>query len=564
MTSSKTPSSSASLPVPELIASGSDPWTREEFEQFRCVARRSGKPKKVLVPVSAALDGERGILKVLHAAGVRFPAVRARQAAFVAAMQDQTTTAKIRVASRPGWMGSFFVMPYRVYGDERGEICRHFPTDAPGAGLKPRGSLDEYRSGVAEFARGNHVVMFATMLGPAAPLPDLLGREVGGFQLVAPSSNAKSTAATAGAAFYGMERDVVLPTWKNTANKVDELVEGYNGLLLVLDETKLAGKNDRERAEVIDGVAYRSVSGHRKGRLGETRRGRASYAMLLSTSEKGSREIARAGGVQLDDGQLVRLTDIFLPHTPELGILQNLHGAGDLATFAKRLRRSARKTRGIAGGAYLERLVDEVKSDRAGLVRRLEAWIAEYLGGIEIRDPVDERIAQRFALVCAAGRLAARYGVLPYLETEILAAVRYCHRHAHGEAEAAVPASEPCAGDERLVHAVAGIIVRLLPDLIDLRQKPPAAQVEAAPGFVHKGENGTELLFTSAKFRELVCGGSKERERAVKAALKARHLLVVHKGGKSSITRELPEPLGHARVIAVKAKIKQLATNDAA
>ena len=287
-----------SLQVPKLIATGKDPWTREEFDLFACVARSNGKRKEVLVPVSAGLDGERGILKVLHAAGMRFPTVRAHQAAFVAAMQDQATTAKVKVASRPGWMGSSFVMPHKVHGDERGEVRRHFPADAPGAGLKPRGSLDEYRSGPAELARGNHAVMFAIMLGPAAPLPDLLGCEVGGFQLVAPSSRAKSTAVVPGAAFYGMERDVVLPTWKNTANKVDELVEGYNGLLLVLDETKLAGKTDRERAEAIEDVAYRSVSGLRKGRLGEAQRGGASYVMLLSTSEKGSHEIAKAGGVR--------------------------------------------------------------------------------------------------------------------------------------------------------------------------------------------------------------------------------------------------------------------------
>ena len=123
------------------------------------------------------------------------------------------------------------------------------------------------------------------MLAAAAPLLRLLRREAGGFQFVAPSSHAKSSAATGGAAFFGMERDLVLRTWLNTTNKVDELVEGYNGLLLVLDETMLAGDTDKERAQVIGGVAYRSVSGLR-GPVREAQRGSASYVMLLSTSRE--------------------------------------------------------------------------------------------------------------------------------------------------------------------------------------------------------------------------------------------------------------------------------------
>ncbi|MFL5334022.1 MAG: DUF927 domain-containing protein [Geminicoccaceae bacterium] len=561
MTSRTSPTSNVSLPVPKLIATGKDPWTKEGFDLFAGVDR-DGKRKKVLVPVSATIDGERGVLKVLHAAGVRFPAVRAQQAAFVAAMQDQTTTAKIMVASRPGRIGSVYVMPHKAYGDERGEVRRHFPAGAPGAGLKPRGSLDEYRSGVAELARGNHAVMFGIMAAAAAPLPDLLGCEVGGFQFVAPSSRAKSSAAIPAAAFYGMEHGVVLRTWKNTANKVDELIEGYNGLLLVLDETKLAGKNDRERAEVIEDVAYSSVTGHRKGRLGEPQRGRASYVILLSTSEKGSREIARAGRVGLDDGQLVRLTDIFLPDTPELGILQDLHGAKDLATFAKRLRRSARRTRGIAGDAYLERLAADVRADRAGLVRRLEAWIAEYLGGLENHDLVDERIAQRFALFYAAGRLAAHYGVLPYSKAEILAAVRYCHRHAETEADPTLPMGRQRMSDGQLLCVVAERVKRLRPDLVHLRTGAvvPAAVVAAAPGFVREGKHGTELLFTPAKFLELVCAGLDEQ--AVIAMLKAMRLIVMHRDGKSRVTRDLPEPLGRMRVVCVKAAIEQFATDE--
>ena len=139
----------------------------------------------------------------------------------------------------------------------------------------------------------------------------------------------------------------------------------------------------------------------------------------------------------------------------------------------------------------------DVSGDRTGLVRRLEAWNAEYLGGVEGRDLVDKRVAEHFALVYVAGRLVARYDVLPYSQAEILAAVRYCHRHAHGEAETATPTSEPRASKGRILRAVAERVVQRRPDFVGTGREAPvsAAQVRAAPGFVHKGKNGTELLF---------------------------------------------------------------------
>ena len=41
-------------------------------------------------------------------------------------------------------------------------------------------------------------------------------------------------------------------------------------------------------------------------------------------------------------------------------------------------------------------------------------------------------------------------------------------------------------------------------------------------------------------------------------------LLVTHAGGKSSVVRELPEPLGRTRVMAVKADIERFAADDGA
>jgi putative DNA primase/helicase len=567
MTTAKVLSPDAQRCEPELIALARDPRTGEEFDIFSCLDRR-GEPRLVPVPSSAALGAERGVLEVLHAANVPFPRLRARQAAFVAAMDAQTTERRMTVASRPGWLGRRFALPHRVHGPGTGRVLLRFPPEAPSAGARPRGTLAGWQAGVAAPARGNHVLVFAVCLALAAPLLRLLGLEGGGFQLVAPSSLAKSTAAAAGASVWGLEAEGVLRTWSGTANRFDEVAEFHNDLLLVLDEARLAGRNTRERAEMLADVAFRLASGRKRGRLGEAERGRVWLVLLLSTSERTCAEIARLGGVELVEGQLARLTDIVLPWTRVSGVLQDLHGTGSLGAFGARLWRAARRNRGVAGEAYLERLVAEADADRAGLVRRLRARMARYLEGAGTRGPVDERVGRRFALAYAAGCLAAGYEVLPYTRAEILAAVRYCHRHARIDAEAVAPAPRGAptvdeagdGGDERLELLVAEYVARRRAAFLDLRHFRGASplQMRAAPGFLRERQNGElELLLLPAKFRQAVCGG--RDPRAVVEALRRHDLIRLDQGGKTTIPRDLPPPLGRKRVVCIKGEILRLA-----
>jgi hypothetical protein len=102
------------------------------------------------------VNAERGVIEILHEAQVRIPHVRARQVALVAAMDAQSTTRRMKVASQPGWLGRQFVMPHKVYGGDQGRVLRRFPNDAPGAGLRPEGELADWQADVAAMARGNH------------------------------------------------------------------------------------------------------------------------------------------------------------------------------------------------------------------------------------------------------------------------------------------------------------------------------------------------------------------------------------------------------------------------
>jgi hypothetical protein len=179
---------------------------------------------------------------------------------------------------------------------------------------------------------------------------------------------------------------------------------------------------------------------------------------------------------------------------------------------------------------------------------------------------MDERIAQRFALVYAAGCLAARYGVLPYSRAEISAAVRYCHGHVSREASVAAPqatlaSAKTQGGSRRLLRRVAKNVARHRRAMVDLRRrKPTPSELRRAAGFTNTRPDGErELLFTPAKFREVVCGDAAEKD--VIDALKREGLIHLHQGGKTTIPRNLPDPLGRTRVVCLKSLVERLATS---
>jgi putative DNA primase/helicase len=162
------------------------------------------------------------------------------------------------------------------------------------------------------------------------------------------------------------------------------------------------------------------------------------------------------------------------------------------------------------------------------------------------------RIARRFALVYAAGCLAAEFGILPWTWKEMLQAVKDCYGRVILPPDALTEHTP-----ERSIAAVRDYIERNGHRFIDTgsrRRSLTKEDLQSAGGAVHRRHDGTrEFLFTSAQFRGEICDGLPAEQ--VYGDLKAAVLVHCQEGGKWSVTRDLPEPLGRVRVISVKAAI---------
>jgi hypothetical protein len=125
-----------------------------------------------------------------------------------------------------------------------------------------------------------------------------------------------------------------------------------------------------------------------------------------------------------------RLMDVPIPKG-RTSFFANLHGRKDAATFGKYLFDLATANFGYPSRVFLARLTSALAKDRASLAVVVAGNVAKYeAAAAGIASPRRDvlRVRGYFATVYAVGCLAIRFGILPFTEAELLAAILSCHR----------------------------------------------------------------------------------------------------------------------------------------
>jgi putative DNA primase/helicase len=220
-----------------------------------------------------------------------------------------------------------------------------------------------------------------------------------------------------------------LETWNTTDNAVELTALGHNDGLLVLDETKKAGRTDAERAGVVIGVTMRLAEQREKRRLTATSAYRSWRGYFLSTSNFSLKEMAVKGDVEIDDAVRGRLVDIPLPKEAH-GIYEDLHGMASGSELTDLLKARCLIYYGVPIREFLEKLLPWLQRGRAPKLRNgLQRLRAQYLR--ELNRQVEavkalNRATRRFATVYAAGALAITLGVLDWDRTALGEAIMSC------------------------------------------------------------------------------------------------------------------------------------------
>lgn len=398
--------------------------------------------------------------------------------------------------ARTGWHGGVFVLPRETFGDTDIEPVLYQAVTLDGVTLGKGGTLAGWIAEVSARCAGNARLVLAVSLGFAGPCLDLLRMDGGGFHLRGGSSTGKTTALRVAASLFGAPDYV--RTWRHTDNGLEGVAGMHSGLLLVLDEIgELAPK-------IAGQTAYMLANGQGKGRAARDGSPRALTTwrlLFLSSGEVALSDLVTQAGGKVRAGQEVRVIDLSADAGAGHGLFEVLPDGMTAGAFADSLAAASAKHHGHALPAFLNALVADPAKAREALAK-LRDTIAGELAD-DSADGQVRRVAQRFALVAAAGELATAFKLTGWATGEAQRASSACFR-AWMDGRGTAGASEPAAMLEQ-VRAFLSAHGESRFTAWDAEAGDRATINRA--GFRKDGTDGPTYYVESEAFKREVCAG---------------------------------------------------------
>lgn len=392
--------------------------------RFLRVTTREGQSHEWAMPMELlAGDGTAVRAQLLHLGLDITPGKWARDA-----LQEYISTARpaerVRCVERLGWHGSLFVFPDLTYGGDGHERVLLQGAPANTHALRVAGSIEEWQENIGRYAVGNSRLAFSISAAFAAPLLGLLHTEGGGFNLRGGSSTGKTTSLhVAGSVCGGGGIGGYVQSWRATANGLEGVATAHCDLLLCLDEL---GQIDARDAGSAAYMLANGAGKTRASRDGSLRSPAEWRVLFLSTGEIGLADKIQEDGRRVAAGQQLRVVDIPADAGAGLGLFEALHGFKNGDAFARHLKSATGTVYGTPIRAFLEQLVSDVDDIKARVADSCKQFVAAHCppgacGQVS-------RVAERFAMVAAAGELATGFGVLPWPEGQATEAAAICFK----------------------------------------------------------------------------------------------------------------------------------------
>ena len=401
-----------------------------------------GELQSIIIP-KGMVDSPLKILEVLRDAGAFLPEADAAKEIIKRALKPIFDPTKRLVSidrtSRTGWHSKSFVLPGLTFGVQRGKLEFSAPTEPQavyGQGgennpakliLSEAGTLKGWKDALTAPCKLSSELPFIISTAFAALLLEISDlQEAAIFILCANSGSGKTLACRAALSVYRNGMACPLADYNQTDTALEEFCASHNHMLVVVDDTGTAGKTQMELDRQLTKMAYTLTSGKGKQRSSKVQNNGLPNLtfrnIIVTSSEDSLHKIATDSRRKL--GAEVRLIEIPVRRKESGGIFHRAHSALDdpqtesSQKFAN-IGRGLKENYGVAIGPFVQALVDDY-DQLAGMVTSMTR---EFLDDVGVgSDSAEIRIAKKFALVCAGGRIAARYGVAPWSDKRIRAA----------------------------------------------------------------------------------------------------------------------------------------------
>jgi putative DNA primase/helicase len=352
--------------------------------------------------------------------------------------------------------------------------------------------------------------------------------------------------------------------WHTTAGKIELTALAHNETVLPLDETKRAGRTNKDRAQAVLDISFGLAENVEKERLTNVGSIRGWRFYFLSTSNYSLDELAKRAGLEIDDAERGRLVDIPIPDAGH-GIYENLHQFADGGRFTDSLKIRCRKYCGAVGKEFVRQLVTDRAKDPAELRTRLKRERKAYLHAINAQAqelglrPLN-RASGRFATVFAAGVLAINYGLFPWKREELLQAILSCQVDGLRQAAADLKQADT---------SVAGLRRKLMAYITDNRgkfrnlDKRPVRVGKhtfgSTPGYIAKFKGKKWIYLTADRLKAVIGAGNQVAQLKQELAAEG----VLERGAKGNYLIQCPifagekGNKGHKWVHAFRIKLLQ-------
>ncbi|GHB47574.1 membrane protein [Pseudovibrio japonicus] len=397
----------------------------EDWGRLLEVTDRDGMRHKWAMP-SALLAGSGDPLRAeLLRLGFELEPDRSARSSLLEYLIKAEPEKRARCVCRVGWHGKSYVLPGgAISADCDSEEVILQTSEKLDHAFNISGSLEDWREAIAARALGNSRLVLSLSAAFGAPLLALTGDEGGGFHFRGASSSGKSTALTVAASVWGGggTRGFVRQ-WRATDNGLESIAGVSCDGLLCLDELSQLD------AKAAGAAAYLLANGKGKARAGlngQARKAQEWRILFLSNGEIGLADKIKEGGGRIAAGMEVRVIDLRADAGAGMGLFEDTHDEQDPAFFSRALKAAADNTYGTAGRAFVAELVNDLPKYRERITQ-LRKTFMDWLLPVGSDGQV-YRVADRFALVAAAGELASDMGITGWPAWAAGEAVQRCFK----------------------------------------------------------------------------------------------------------------------------------------
>lgn len=525
----------------------------QEWGYVLCWKDADGIPRTWSAPASLTVTNDTELAQALVNAGLTIAPGKGTQLRKY--IVEVKPTKRMTNVSRPGWHKvrnkRLFALPDKIAGAGGEQDIILQQGTYSGSTRVTSGTMEEWKENVAAMCIGNDHLVFGVSIAFAAPTLELLGKASGGFHLHGLSSSGKSTALSVAASVWGYP----VQTWRTTDNALEDTAERHNDVLLPLDE--LSQIDAKKAAE----TAYMLGNGEGKQRLNQSimpQQKKRWRLLFLSTGEVTLADHVETAGGKAKAGTEVRMVNLDADAGAGMGIFQDVHGVTSPAAFADSLKTNATQWQGTAGPEFVEYLINKEAEAKEKLGKLIGDFIQENVPPESSGEIY--RVAERFALVGAAGELATEAGITGWPEGAAMKAARslflgWLSKRSTGSSDM-----------DKAVSQVKGFLLANPSRFEDLSEdgdqrgfpKWGSKLIINRAGFVQAGPDGrNEYLIPSESFKE-ICKGY-DATRVAKELEKRGYL---RRGQDRLQVQQRIPGVGNLRFYAIQSSIFEEGTDE--